>query len=41
MAHRGLPFRRRTTWTLAARHSGLSLLLVLAIAPCAVATTYK
>jgi hypothetical protein len=41
MAHRGFPFRRRMTWTLATRHCGLSLLLALAIAPCAVATTYK
>jgi hypothetical protein len=29
------------TWTVAARHCGLSFLAVLAIAPCAIATTYK
>ena len=41
MAHRSFPFRRRMTWMVAARDCGLSLLLALAIAPCAVATTYK
>ena len=41
MPHRSYPFGRRMTWTVAARHCGLSLLLAIAIAPCAVATTYR
>lgn len=41
MAPSSFPSRRRMTWTVAARHCGLSLLAVLAIAPGAVATTYK
>lgn len=41
MAPSSFPSRQRMTWTVAARHCGLSLLAVLAIAPGAVAATYK